>query len=532
MTESDSSGTLTNNAIPDEGYGVATTKRGARWVTFPTSNQIHPYGRDGADLLPNRTYGTGGTPRGIAADRFDRVWVACGTGELRKHSSWGQTLQTISLPGGPFGVAIDSQDQVWVTCETTSELHCVAQDGSIVGSYAVGTGPRGVAVDANDDIWVTLTNGPAASQGSVVKVDQQGNVLFSVTVDKLPLGVACDAQDRAWVACEGDLIAPGSNVFRISTDGTSVDTLPVGVAPTSVSIGGDGSVWVVNSGSLVAPTSEMQQLDPFNGSVATSHALPDLSIAFGDATGFAMCLTYDKFGDLDGDGEANFQEISFLGDPFDPTKLSLTTSRTISSVTPETGMMAGGTPITITGGPFTYSWATSVAVNGVAATNVQVLDVNTITCETGITSVEGRGDVVVTDPAGTITASQAYRYSNVGMFSTPADGHVDVGAAFTMHVESHPLTPYWLLGAIGVGSHTRGYGAVILDLELPFNCVVIFDPNALPFGIGTNAAGVSDLTFVVPPDPTLSGLQMSFIAATLDPACVICTSNGLVITVN
>ena len=532
ITESDNSNIISSNSTPDEGYGVCTTLRGARWVTFPGSDEIHPYGRNGSDLLPNKTYSTGLAPRGIAADRFDRIWVACGGGELRQHNAWGQTLQSIVLPGEPFGVAVDSQDRIWVTCSLSNQLHCVDQDGTILNSYNVGNGPRGIAIDANDDIWITLTGGLGSPQGQVAKIDPQGNMLFTVNVDRHPLGIACDGYDRAWVACEGDLVSPGSNVFRIAVDGTSVDAIGVGHSPTSISVGGDGSIWVVNSGNFVAPASELQQLDPLSGALVHSHTLPDLSIAFGDATGFAACITFDKFGDFDGDGESNFQEASFLGDPFDPTKQSQNTTRTISSVTPETGMMAGGTPMTITGGPFTYSWATNVSVNGVAATNVQVVDVNTITCETGLTTAEGRGDVVVNDPAGTITATQAFRYSNIGLFATPANGQVALGNSFSLQVESHPFTTFWLLGAVGTGSHALTYGPAVLQLEVPTNFVIIFDPNSTPFGIGTNAAGVSTLTYVVPPVPSLSGLQVSFVAATIDPACFICSSNGVVITAN
>ena len=528
LTQSDAAGVLTSSPVVAEPFGVATTLRGARWVTFPAANRIHPYGRGGADLLPNRTWGTGGTPRGIAADRFGQLWVACGVGQLHRHNSWGVSTLNVALAGNPYGVAVDANDKVWVTCQSANTLHCVRQDGTIAGSYTVGVGPRGIAVDGNNNVWVTLTGGPGAAQGAVAKIDQQGNVLFTVPVDKLPLGIACDAQNRAWVACEGDLISAGNRVFRIAADGLQVDAFPVGTAPTSVAIGGDGAVWIVNSGNFVEPTSGMQQLNPTTGAPVSSHALPNLSIAFGDATGYQACLVYDKYGDVDGDGEPNLQEMSFLGDPFDPTRLSQPANRVISSVTPVAGMMAGGTQLTIRGGPFTYTWGTTVTVNGVPATNVQVVAVDTITCTTGPIAQQGRGDVVVTDPAGAVTAAQAFRYSNATLSATPANGVVQVGSGFTLNVRSHPYTPFWLVAANGVGSHAI-FG---ITLELPTPVWTILDPYAFPITITTNATGQASLGLSVPANPALVGLQFSFLSAVVDPACFICASNGVVVTIS
>ena len=77
----------------------------------------------------------------------------------------------------------------------------------------------------------------------------------------------------------------------------------------------------------------------------------------------------------------------------------------ISSVTPNSGLTAGGTAITITGASLTG--ATSVTVGGVAATSVVVVSPTSVTAVTPAGTV-GAKSVVVTTPNGTATASNAF----------------------------------------------------------------------------------------------------------------------------
>ena len=79
----------------------------------------------------------------------------------------------------------------------------------------------------------------------------------------------------------------------------------------------------------------------------------------------------------------------------------------ISSVTPNSGLTAGGTAITITGA--SLAGATSVTVGGVAATNVVVVSPTSVTAVTPAGTV-GAKSVVVTTPNGTASASNAFIY--------------------------------------------------------------------------------------------------------------------------
>ncbi len=83
---------------------------------------------------------------------------------------------------------------------------------------------------------------------------------------------------------------------------------------------------------------------------------------------------------------------------------------TISSVSPSSGALAGGNPITITGTNLTG--ATSLTVGGSAATSVVVVSATSITAVTPA-GTAGAKNVVVTTPFGTATATNAFTYTTL-----------------------------------------------------------------------------------------------------------------------
>lgn len=74
-----------------------------------------------------------------------------------------------------------------------------------------------------------------------------------------------------------------------------------------------------------------------------------------------------------------------------------TSAPSVASVTPATGLAAGGTPVTVLGMGFTG--ATTVKFGGTNATALVVVDANTITC-TSPAHAPGTVDVQVTTPNG------------------------------------------------------------------------------------------------------------------------------------
>lgn len=81
---------------------------------------------------------------------------------------------------------------------------------------------------------------------------------------------------------------------------------------------------------------------------------------------------------------------------------------TIASITPATGLAAGGTAVTIKG--TNLEGVTAVTFGGTAATSVTVVDSNTVTCVTPAKTA-GTYSVVLTDDSGSVTVANAYVYT-------------------------------------------------------------------------------------------------------------------------
>src|SRR5215475_2910806 len=81
---------------------------------------------------------------------------------------------------------------------------------------------------------------------------------------------------------------------------------------------------------------------------------------------------------------------------------------TVTSVTPNTGLAAGGTAVTIAGTNFTG--ATSATFGGTAATSFSVVNSTTITCTTPVHAV-GAVAVVVVQPTGNGTLASGFTYT-------------------------------------------------------------------------------------------------------------------------
>ncbi|MDO7882939.1 MBG domain-containing protein [Salinibacterium soli] len=105
------------------------------------------------------------------------------------------------------------------------------------------------------------------------------------------------------------------------------------------------------------------------------------------------------------------------------TYVAATTTPTISSVSPSSGLTSGGTTITLRGTGFTSATTPSVLVGGSCATDVVVVDATTITATTP-TGVAGVRDVVVTTSTGQATAAASFTYRDAPAILTlsPSSG--------------------------------------------------------------------------------------------------------------
>lgn len=80
---------------------------------------------------------------------------------------------------------------------------------------------------------------------------------------------------------------------------------------------------------------------------------------------------------------------------------------TLNEITPNTGPVAGGTGVTLSGAELTG--ATSITFGGVSATNVNVINATSVTAVTPANPI-GSVDVTITTPNGSATLPSAYTY--------------------------------------------------------------------------------------------------------------------------
>lgn len=144
------------------------------------------------------------------------------------------------------------------------------------------------------------------------------------------------------------------------------------------------------------------------------------------------------------------------GDSSPVTFTYLAVPATATSLDPDSGSEAGGTPVTITGSGFIG--ATGVSFDGTPGTDFLVVDDTTVTVVTPAGEV-GPAEVIVTDPAGN-SAALAFEYLAVAAEATsltPTEGPVVGGTPVT-------ITGSGFLGATGVTfDDATGSDFVVVD---------------------------------------------------------------------
>jgi hypothetical protein len=154
----------------------------------------------------------------------------------------------------------------------------------------------------------------------------------------------------------------------------------------------------------------------------------------------------------------------------------------ITSLSPSTGSTAGGTIVTITGTNFTG--ATSVTINGKAATPIKVVDNTTITCKAPINLIAGPVDVIVTTGGGPSSAFSSYTYITPAVITSisPAFGTKAGGTSVT-------ITGTNLTGAsnllFGLNSATN----VNVVNDTTITCVTPVSANPVAVGITLTTGG-------------------------------------------
>lgn len=168
----------------------------------------------------------------------------------------------------------------------------------------------------------------------------------------------------------------------------------------------------------------------------------------------------------------------------------------VTSVTPNSGLAGGGTPVTISGSGFTG--ATAVSFGGAPATSVVVVNDTTITATTPARN-PGPVEVFVTTAEGTGVLVDGFLYGNVPFaaadsYTTPASTPLEVAAPGILSNDSSVLS----------GSVTALLESTVTNGVLVFNADGSFKytPNAGFFGSDTftyravNSAGAGNRAIV------------------------------------
>ncbi|HZN39025.1 MAG TPA: hypothetical protein VFD82_09485 [Planctomycetota bacterium] len=273
-------------ALPSgSAYAITFDAAGHGWVTN-AGTAVHEY--DAAGTLVASYTLTAGAALGITVDSAGNKWIAhrVSPGSVSRIDTTGAVTNfPIAGVGGllPIGIVADfrgllTPSHLWVTGDSAASLaELDAATGATLNVYPVP--PTSTAYpptfDINGRIWVS-----SFGNGTVVQIDQTtGLVLQTLSFAPNNIGVTTDNLGR----------------IRLSSR-------------------------VTFSG--VGPPCEVRRVNPTTGvlEIPTKLQLGAFSAAGTQAqlsTQFQYCLVVNPFGDLDGDGDANFTEIMAGTSPID-----------------------------------------------------------------------------------------------------------------------------------------------------------------------------------------------------------------------
>ena len=176
---------------------------------------------------------------------------------------------------------------------------------------------------------------------------------------------------------------------------------------------------------------------------------------------------------------------------------------TVASISSSAGPLAGGTSITITGNNFVSDNST-VYIGGVAATNIAIIDNNTLTANTP-SGTAGAKNVVVATTGGTVTLAGAFTYiappavTNVSPSAGPLAGGTAVTITGTNFIIDNTT--------VTIG------GTAVTN-------VVVIDNNTLTANTPSGTAGVKNVVVT-----TIGGSETLVVGFTyIAPPAVTCIS--------
>lgn len=261
--------------------------------------------------------------------------------------------------GVPFSVVVKSTD-------ASGDAFPVSQDTTILLSRAAGTGTLGG----------TLTG--------IILNGQSQVTISGVTYSVAESGVRLTATD---ISAAPSLTASNSDAFTVDEPGPTINS----IVPSSGTYAGGNNV-TINGENFVSGATVTFDGSPAGVTFVSTSELTVIPPAHAPGAVDVVVTNPDTQSDTEVGG------YTYLGP-----------APTISSVVPNSGTNFGNTPVTISGSNFAVG--ATVTFGGNPATNVTVVDANTITAETP--SGSGVVNVVVTNP-DTQSANLIDGYTYIG----------------------------------------------------------------------------------------------------------------------
>jgi streptogramin lyase len=343
------------------------------WIANRASSDIMRVSEWGSVL---ERVATPTTLRGCTTAPDGKVWVVrFGAATFDIYDPATATFTPVLLPSGSaYAITFDAAGHGWVTNAGTA-VHEYDAAGTFVASYALTAGAAlGITVDASGNKWIAHRASPA----SVSRIDPSGTVtnfpIVGAPAALLPTGLIADYRglltaSHIWVTgdssatlCELDATGatlavypgmPTSTAYPPTFDlagriwvssfgngtvvqidqatGLVLQTLTF--APNNISVTTDnlGRIRLTSrvTFSGVGPPCEVRRVNATTGAleIPTKLQLGAFSAAGTqwqlNHAEFQYCLVVNPLGDLDGDGDANFTEVTNGTSPIDARSNSL-----------------------------------------------------------------------------------------------------------------------------------------------------------------------------------------------------------------
>ncbi|MEW2435361.1 IPT/TIG domain-containing protein [Streptomyces caniferus] len=356
--------------------GLAFIPNGDLYVTNSGSNNVQTIDT-ATDTVIGAAIPTGTTPVWLTVAPNGNAYVPNNVSNSVTviDTATSTVLTTIALSGGPAAAAVIPNGNVYVSRFTANSVQEIDTTTNLVVGAAIptGSGPVGIAV-TNGKAYVANRNA-----NTVTVIDTATSlVLTTIPVGAQPNFVAIAPNGNAYVANIGS-----SNVTVINTVSDTVvgAPIPVGTNPWGITAGADGHVYTANRGS-----NDVTVIDSVTNTViGTPIPVGSQPIALVVAPDNKVYVT-------------NIAGASVTVIQFDPT---------ITSISPNSGPIAGGTPVTITGTNLTGA---SVTIGGNPATGVMVNATGTQLTALTPPGAAGPADVTVTTPGGSATLVGGFTY--------------------------------------------------------------------------------------------------------------------------